>query len=269
MTNVGLALNLAIEVARDAGRLARESFHSGSTFRIKGESNIDVITDTDIAAEELIVERILAMFPDHSILAEERGSVQGKSEWRWLVDPLDGTNNFAMNLPLYGVCIGLLRNDEPVLAVLHDSHNDITVWAKVGAGAFRQHGVASAQPLRTNWPVTDLRNANTSFVVGYAAVHSTEHVRIEPALEITSKRLHRTWAPCIDGMMLAAGGMDAIVFVASETWDALPVLLIARECGAEIRNYDGSAWNDWSRTKVDAIVASPALIDDVVAIVSS
>src|SRR5580765_8414106 len=111
-------LNFAIETARDAGQLLLEKFDRNIQVSKKGD--IDLVTEADLASEELIIERIKSYYPKHAILAEESGNAvvaDGSSEWKWIIDPLDGTTNFAHNYPCWCVTIALERNGEVVIGV--------------------------------------------------------------------------------------------------------------------------------------------------------
>jgi myo-inositol-1(or 4)-monophosphatase len=250
------ALDIAITAARDAGVLARKAFDEGFIARHKGNA-FDVITDVDEAAEKLIVDRITTSFPDHGVHAEEGGRHNAEAAWQWLVDPLDGTNNFAIGLPLYGVNIGLLHQGRPVLSVMHDSHNNRTIWAT-------DDGVSSSfssHALRPSWAATELRAANVSVIVGYNEIAVGRP--LANAVTKLVKRRHGTWAPCIDWMLLVSGGMDAVVLYETERWDSIPGLHVAVEAGAAVRTFDNEPWDDWGAQSVSAVAASPLIAGEL------
>ncbi|HEV2763033.1 MAG TPA: inositol monophosphatase family protein, partial [Pyrinomonadaceae bacterium] len=115
-------LNFAVQLAEDAGRVLAERF--GRAIQVSNKGDIDLVTEADLAAERLIVERIRTHFPRHSILAEESGetvAVGGAdSEWKWVVDPLDGTTNYAHGYPCFCVSVALEHRGRVVLGVVHD-----------------------------------------------------------------------------------------------------------------------------------------------------
>src|SRR5215813_7656415 len=115
-------LNFAIETARDAGRLLLEKFGRINDIRTKG-NDINLVTEADLASEALIIERIRSYHPKHSILAEESGEAVvtgGDTTWKWIIDPLDGTTNYAHGYPCFCVTLGLEHNGEIVLGVTFD-----------------------------------------------------------------------------------------------------------------------------------------------------
>src|SRR5262245_17743278 len=111
-------LNFAIRVARDAGALLRDRL--GTDIGIAHKGSIDLVTEVDLASEKLIREAISTFYPRHEILAEEGGLAESSSEYRWVVDPLDGTTNYAHGYPIFCVSIALECRGEVVLGVAYD-----------------------------------------------------------------------------------------------------------------------------------------------------
>ena len=99
-----------MDIARESGALLAAYFDKRVPFELKGD--FDLVTEADRASERLVVERLRSHFPSHSIVAEEGGGHQGKSGYRWYVDPLDGTTNFAHGYPIYNVTMGLEQDGE-------------------------------------------------------------------------------------------------------------------------------------------------------------
>src|SRR6476620_12320865 len=126
-------LNFAIGVAKDAGRLLRDRV--GTIIDIGHKGAINLVTDVDLASERLIRETISTYYPRHEILAEEGGLSETTSEYRWIVDPLDGTTNYAHGYPVFCVSIGLEYQGEIVLGVVYDPMRDELFTAERGGGA--------------------------------------------------------------------------------------------------------------------------------------
>ena len=125
---------VAVDAARTAGDVLRAGFHAAHRVAFKGQT-INLVTEMDVRAEELIVGRLASAFPDDTILAEERGASAGRSGRRWIVDPLDGTTNYAHGLPLYSVSIALEVDRRIVLGVAYDPTADELYVAERGRGA--------------------------------------------------------------------------------------------------------------------------------------
>ena len=131
-------LNFAIQTARDAGRILAARLGRA---RISNKGDIDLVTEADLASEKLIIERIRSHYPRHAILAEESGASDGaireagESEWKWIIDPLDGTTNYAHGYPCFCVSIGVERGGRIEIGVIYDPVRDEMFAAERGRGA--------------------------------------------------------------------------------------------------------------------------------------
>src|ERR1041385_2309704 len=130
-------LNFAIQTARDAGRVLAEKF--GRALQVSNKGEIDLVTEADLASERLIIERVRSYHPRHSILTEEAGDVVAaggaQSEFKWIVDPLDGTTNYAHGYPVFCVSIALEHLGRVVVGVVYDPFRDELFAAERGEGA--------------------------------------------------------------------------------------------------------------------------------------
>src|SRR3954452_16541318 len=127
-------VDAAMEIAREAGRVLNDYAARGIGFELKGE--YDLVTAADRASEALVVERLKARFPDHDIVAEEGGGHESGAEFRWYVDPLDGTTNLAHGFPVYNVTLALERAGELICGVIYDPTRDEMFSAESGGGAW-------------------------------------------------------------------------------------------------------------------------------------
>src|ERR1051325_5337753 len=130
-------LETAVEIAREAGALLANYFERRVAFELKGD--FDLVTEADRASEKLVVERLRSHFPAHSIVAEEGGGHESVSEYRWYVDPLDGTTNFAHSFPMFNVTLGLERAGEMIAGVIYDPIRQEMFAAELAAGAYLNH----------------------------------------------------------------------------------------------------------------------------------
>ena len=250
--DLAAARDLAIELAQKAGDLAVQ--HAASAAALpKGHAG-DVVTHVDQEAERLIAAAINAAYPAHAVLGEEFG-LQGDpdAEYRWLVDPLDGTNNYVLGLDLYGVCITLCRRGEPLVAVVHDSARGRSYAAIVGHGA-----TLNGTPVRMLAP-EPLDRVTVSWLQGYAVgADDPAGQRMFRSLERSCKRVLRTWAPSIDWGLIAVGRVAAMIAYRNEPWDLVGGALIAREAGADVlTSADGEI----------VLVAHPDIITELAALV--
>ncbi len=127
-------LDTAVEIAREAGALLADFFERHVPYETKGE--YDLVTEADRASERLIVERLTRHFPSHAIVAEEGGGHESASGYRWYVDPLDGTTNFAHSFPCFNVTLALEAQGELIAGVIFDPIRNELFTAERGAGAY-------------------------------------------------------------------------------------------------------------------------------------
>src|ERR1051325_5055726 len=127
-------LETAVEIAREAGALLANYFERRVPYELKAE--FDLVTEADRASERLVVERLRSHFPTHAVVAEEGGGHESSSEYRWFVDPLDGTTNFAHGFPVFNVTLGLERAGETIAGVVYDPIRQEIFTAERGAGAY-------------------------------------------------------------------------------------------------------------------------------------
>jgi myo-inositol-1(or 4)-monophosphatase len=229
---------LAVAAARDAGAVIRAGFAGGYRVRAKGGDG-DVVTDLDMAAEALVVERIRERFPDDRILAEEAGLLDGTGPRTWLVDPLDGTGNVAVGLPAYVVGIALCVADAPVVGVVHEPVTGRTWTAVRGRGTYGPHGrvTVAPRPMHGNGPLL-------GWTQGRGVARRDPAVRaLREGLECGSRRLLQLWAPLLTWAMLARGDIDGFVGYRAEGVDLPAGLLLALEAGYEVRALDGGAFH--------------------------
>lgn len=201
----------------------------------KGEDG-DLLTHVDREAERRIAASLVERYPEHAVLGEESGE-QGAgpgAEFGWLIDPLDGTNNYVLGSDIYGVCITLCEGTRPVVAVVHDSPRRRTFWAIAGQGAWLSTEGGEATPLAVA-AAEPLSRTTISFTQGYAVGHddSRRNVLFD-ALESGTKRVLRTWAPSFDWGLLVTGRLGAVVAYRNEIWDLVGGTLLAEEAGASV-----------------------------------
>lgn len=234
MDRMKRARDVATAAAREAACLAKERFAGAFAVQEKGQHG-DLVTEVDGAAEELIAAKIREAFPTHAIEGEESGLTEGEDkDWLWLIDPLDGTNNFAIGLPVYGVCVTLIHRGEPILGVICDSHQERVYVAERGKGATCDGEVVR---LPERW--AEKKKLTVSWIQGHAVQQDVKAKGLKWHLEMNSKRILSLWAPSIAWAMLARGDLDVIVLYNSEGEDLYAGVLLAREAGAAVVDFDG------------------------------
>ena len=228
-------------IAREAGALLREYYNRGVRAEYKGD--VDLVTEADRASERLITDRLRGAFPDHGIYGEE-GTRQGlDSEYRWYVDPLDGTTNFAHGFPVFCVILGCERrpqglgpdqDGEMVAGVIYDPLRDEIFTAERGAGA-RLNG----HPIR----VSQAKSLQESLVgTGFPSQkrHSSPNMHFYQQFTLRSHGVRRAGSAGLDLAYVAAGRLDGFWEFNLNPWDTSAGYLIVEEAGGKITHFDGS-----------------------------
>ncbi|MEB3283776.1 MAG: inositol monophosphatase family protein [Candidatus Sericytochromatia bacterium] len=233
-------LEFAIETARAAGKLLREGLNQPRTIRFKGA--IDLVTEMDIAAEKIILEAIRANFPGHAILSEEAGAaVPGNSEYRWVVDPLDGTTNYAHGLPLFCVSIGLEHAGTPVLGVIYAPVLDEMYAAELGKGA-----TLNGQPIEVS-KTASLERALLVTGFPYDVQIKSSNLKHFSSFIHSVQAVRRLGSAALDLSWVAAGRFDGFWEPRLAPWDLCAGSLLVQEAGGRVTGYDGSAFSIYGK----------------------
>jgi myo-inositol-1(or 4)-monophosphatase len=224
-------LEVAVAAAEAAGEVLRSGFGREQTVKYKGK--VDLVTEVDERAEAVIGEMLRGAFPGYGMLAEEGGRRLGEGDSRWIVDPLDGTTNYAHGLPIFAVSIALERTGEVVLGVVHDPMRGETYVAERGGGA-----TLNGEPIRvsdTDEPIRAL------LVTGFPYDRSDMGTAVELFGRLTelTQGVRRLGAAALDLCYVAAGRLDAYYEKGLHAWDVAAGSLILKEAGGRITDYRG------------------------------
>jgi myo-inositol-1(or 4)-monophosphatase len=221
-------LENAIEIAHAAGSLLRYYFERHVRFELKGE--FDLVTEADRASEKLVVERLRALYPDHTIIAEEGGEHDGSSEYRWYVDPLDGTTNFAHAYPVYNVTMGIEKAGEMIAGVIFDPSRDEMFTCEKGSGAFMNgRRIAVSRTQQVN---------DSLFSTGFPSRrrHGDVNIHFYHQLAMASHGVRRGGAAAIDLAYVACGRLDGFWEFGLSPWDMAAGKLLVEEAGGTCRD---------------------------------
>lgn len=243
-------LNFAIQTARDAGQLLLEKF--GRKINISMKGDINLVTEADLASEKLIIERIKSYYPKHSILAEESGNavVSGDSTWKWIIDPLDGTTNFAHGYPCFCVTLALEHEGKIVIGVTFDPTRNELFAAEKGQGA-----TLNNKPIR----VSETDKIGDSLIVTgfpYDFKQKENFARHLTDFLLSSRGVRRDGSAAIDMAYVACGRFDGFWEEGLNAWDVAAGVLLIEEAGGIVTYYDGSPFSIYS----PPICASNSLI---------
>lgn len=244
-------LSFAIETARRAGALLIDGLACSRTIELK--SAYEVVTEADQASEALIVSAIHDAFPDHAVLAEEGGGVERASPFLWIIDPLDGTNNYAHGFPFFSVSIALMEHDTLILGVVFDPLRDELFATERGAGAW-----CNERRLRVSeTPTLTASLVSTGFPYDYATTVDN-NTRQFTRIQARTQGVRRAGSAALDLAYVAAGRLDAHWELRLKPWDTAAGALLVLEAGGRLSDWRGAPWNPWN----DRLVASNGRIHD-------
>ncbi|MEJ5210877.1 MAG: inositol monophosphatase family protein [Burkholderiales bacterium] len=226
-------LNIAVKAARRAGHIINRASQDLDLLTVRSKSHNEFVSEVDHAAEEAIVETLLSAYPDHAILAEERGA-QGRSDYVWIIDPLDGTTNFLHGFPQYAVSIALSHRGVLTQAVVYDPTRNELFTASRGRGAFlndRRIRVSRRTKLQEALIGTGFPFRELSFLEPY--------LRIFGELLPKTAGLRRPGSAALDLAYVAAGRYDGFFEAGLKPWDMAAGALLILEAGGLIGDFQG------------------------------
>jgi myo-inositol-1(or 4)-monophosphatase len=227
-------LEVAIETAFEAGKILREEFELPPDIAYKGD--VDLVTQADKRSERAIVARISQFFPEHTISAEEGTGHQRSSEFRWHVDPLDGTTNFAHKYPCFSVSIALAQNGSVLAGVVHNPISNELFAAARGEGAtlngkkiaVSQVSTLATSLLCTGFPVHKRRASN--------------NIHYYYDFTLRSHGVRRDGSAALDLAGVACGRFDGFWEFGLNAWDTAAGILLVQEAGGTVSDFDGSPY---------------------------
>lgn len=246
-------------IAREAGVLLRDFYHRGVATEYKGD--VDIVTEADRASEKLIVSRLRQAFPEHGIVGEEGTRARMDHEYRWYVDPLDGTTNFAHGFPVFCVSMGLerrpqgldpLKDGELIAGVIYDPLRDEMFAASKGAGA-----TLNGKPIHVSLTKT-LSEALIATGFPSSKRHDNPNIHFYQQFTLRSHGVRRAGAAALDLAYVACGRVDAYWEFNLNPWDTAAGALLVMEAGGTVTSFENEPYQLASRE----VLASNGLIKD-------
>ncbi|MFA6609933.1 MAG: inositol monophosphatase family protein [Candidatus Omnitrophota bacterium] len=250
-TAIGAALKSGLFIKRSVGKIKEISY--------KGKINI--VTDVDKSAEAMIIKAISRSFPGHSILSEESEPRNNTSPYRWVIDPLDGTTNFAHAFPFFCVSIALEKDGKAILGVVYDPMRDELFTAEEDRGAFlnkKKLHVSGTKKLSDGFLAT-------GFAYGVQDARNT-NIRNFKNFLMRAMAIRRAGAAALDMCYVACGRFDGFWEMDLKPWDSAAAYLIVKEAGGRITKFDGSKFTPYD----NEVLATNGLIHrDMVRVLST
>jgi myo-inositol-1(or 4)-monophosphatase len=237
-------------IAREAGALLMDYFKERVKIEYKGE--VDLVTVADRKSEALILDRIRAQFPGHDVLGEEGSRIESGSDYKWYVDPLDGTTNFAHGFPVFCVSLAVEHRGRRVAGVIYDPTRDEMFSAELGGGA-RLNG----QPIRVS---TTAKLCESLVATGFPSHkrHQNPNIYFYHQITLLSHGVRRAGSAALDLCNVAAGRFDGFWEFNLNPWDTAAGVLIVEEAGGRVTDFSGGEFQISSRETL----ASNGLVHD-------
>jgi myo-inositol-1(or 4)-monophosphatase len=240
--------HVADGIARQAGALLRKFYEKGVSTEYKGD--VDIVTEADRASEQLIREKLKAAFPTHGVYGEEGTRDQLESEYRWYVDPLDGTTNFAHGFPAFCVVLGLEHrpaglaadaDGEMVAGVIYDPLRNEMFSAERGKGAFLNGRAIHVSKTKT------LQESLTATGFPSQKRHSNPNIHFYQQITLRSHGVRRAGSAALDLAYVACGRLDGFWEFNLNPWDTSAGVLLVTEAGGTVTHFDGGKFTLDSR----------------------
>jgi myo-inositol-1(or 4)-monophosphatase len=236
-------LNFAIGVAREAGGLLLDRL--GRALQVSNKGAIDLVTEADLASEKLIIERIRSHYPRHAILAEESGDSETSSsnsdaEWKWIIDPLDGTTNYAHGYPCFCVSIGIERQGKLEIGVVYDPMRNEMFAAERGQGA-----TLNERPMRVS-AVEELNRAMLCTGFPYDVRERPDFARDFSNFTMQAQAVRRDGSAALDLAYVACGRFDGFWEDGLNPWDIAAGVVLIEEAGGTVSDFQGGALDIYS-----------------------
>jgi myo-inositol-1(or 4)-monophosphatase len=252
-------LEFAVRVAQEAGRLLRDRLGGKLDIAHKGE--IDLVTDVDLASERLIGEAIATHYPRHQVLAEEGGLAETTSDYKWIIDPLDGTTNYAHGFPVFAVSIALEHKGEVVLGAVYDPMREETFAAERGGGAMLNN--RSIRVSATNDLARSLLATGFPYDIRTSTLNNLDHWK---NFALNAQALRRLGSAALDLCYVGCGRLDGFWELGLGAWDTAAAALIVAEAGGRVTDFAGARFSPY---RPEIIASNGRIHDGMIEVIES
>jgi myo-inositol-1(or 4)-monophosphatase len=232
-------LDVAVRAAYASGLLIKKSVGKVSSVSYKGRDNI--VTNVDKASEKLVIGMIRRAFPDHAILSEESPAILSVSPYKWVIDPIDGTTNFAHAFPFFCVSIALEKNGSAILGVVYDPMRDEIFIAEGGGGATLNGKKIKVSGVKT------LAGSFLATGFSYGITRKDRNIVYFKKFLVATQAIRRAGSAALDLAYVACGRFDGFWEMNLHPWDSAAASLIVREAGGTVSKFDGKPYSHYDR----------------------
>lgn len=221
---------------KKAGRVVIKQFRKTGVKYMKSDALWDCVTQADLDADRIIVSAIKKNYPSHGIISEESGEHYPDSEYVWIIDPIDGTRNFATHIPLFGTMVALAHKSRVIMSAIDMPATKEFFFARVGKGAF-------LNGKRIYCTKTDSLSRSAGY--GGSSLRDRQRTFLDKLVRSrqTGQTMLGSFACCANQCYVAAGRADWVVSLSGKVWDFAPVSLLLKEAGCTVTDTSGKPWS--------------------------
>jgi myo-inositol-1(or 4)-monophosphatase len=245
---------ILIPIIKKAGEKAKKNWQTFKRQESTLKSKTQIVTATDKEIERYLIKNIKKHFPSHAFLGEEFGRSKNKSDYLWIIDPIDGTTNFSIHNPLWSISVALACRQKIIFGAIYIPVLEEMFWAEKGKGAYINNKKIKPSPLNKNKLI-------------HTFCHGEKRRDLKIALnyykqqKMKSLDCRQLGSAAIELAYVASGRVDSIVIPGTNAWDVAGGVLIAREAGANVVNFSGKNWN---LNDQDIIACQPKIKKDII-----
>lgn len=250
-------LDVAIEAAKSAGEILKQQYPKTHTVQRKVDNTL--VSEADLAAEKIIIETIKKNLPDHAIFSEEAGSQPSKSDYLWIIDPLDGSTNFLHRLGTFCTAIAVVKKNQPVAAAVYLPLTNELFSAQADQAQLNNQSIHPSEVPKANQALISW---------GRGTVNYERHTRLYSELTKHVRSIRFFGSVVIQACYAACGRLDAFINSDCKLYDAIAGAIIAQAAGAKVTDFSGNLWqpNFSDPTSVsDILISNPHIHNDLVA----
>lgn len=251
--------DFAFQITKKAADYLLENFRRDDALISKRGISKEIVTKYDQENDSFFVEQISKKFPEHNILTEENGFIDKESEYTWIVDPLDGTSNFATGNPFFSVSLALAKNNEIILGIINAPFLGEIFTAEKGEGAFlngRKIQVSQVNEIEKGY-----------FLSCQGGDKDNKRIaKINSVIHPISKDMKKLGSGAIEGAWVACGRADAFISPQIQPWDIAAAALILKEAGGKITDFQG---NNWKPEQGNVLLSNGKLHNQIIELIKN
>jgi myo-inositol-1(or 4)-monophosphatase len=240
-------------ILKEAGAKAKNSWYKFNRNESSLKSKTQIVTKVDKNTEKFIIKKIKQTFPEHNFLGEEFGLEKHKSDYLWIIDPIDGTTNFSIHNPLWSISVALAYKNEIIFGIIYIPLLDEIFWGELNKGAYLNNKKLKIKPLNQ-------KRLIHTFCHGDKKRDVTTAIKYYQIQKQNSLDCRQLGSAAIELSYVASSRVDSLLIPGARSWDVAAGTIIAQEAGANVSDFNGEKWNLKSR---DILACHPEIKTEI------